>query len=579
MRIYIHSAPEDLATAQRLADLVAQQPNIAPDSPITVAAPADAVSAQRLIDENTMIVFLFSLKMYDLGDSYMSWLADLVEYALRAADPAGAKLVVDFRLDRVIVPEDSRLAEALSYTRVQHSSRSFSSEPLEEKLQGFAQTIAEYSTWKFYQNRDRRGFAPEDRLPALTREPKEDEGGFDWSPIEQERGPEMPSEPPPLAQTPPAGQAGEDFGGDGIEQERGLDWDAPAATPSAPQPPASQPAAPPPGVVGGLPMEEEPVGGVIPSPAPYPEQDQQQDERKEAPRQRGEAAPSSGLSGVDASTLQFSAYHPNTVAVSEWQTLIVYTYLAEALAQIQADAATFTELGSAPTVAKGQASRQVEKGVELTVEPHMEGVTFSPERETFIWRGDWRRTLFRFSGAADLAGREQRGWIDIYAGPMVPVARIDLTFPFHDDHGRQLAVRPPRGMIVSSNIYDAVFISYSHHDGEAFRQACDEYNRFGVTVYTDEQLEAGAQYEQVLSQRIAEANVFHLLWSPHSATSVECHKEWMAALQREPSERFIKPWFWRKPLSAPPAEFVAHHISFKYEPLRRSLWRPSTWFA
>jgi hypothetical protein len=162
---------------------------------------------------------------------------------------------------------------------------------------------------------------------------------------------------------------------------------------------------------------------------------------------------------------------------------------------------------------------------------------------------------------------------------MVPVARIDLTFPFHDDRGRQLATQPPRGMIVSSNIYDAVFISYSHRDTEAFRQARDEYQRFGVTVYTDEQLEAGAHWEQELRQRIAEANVFHLLWSPSSAASAECRKEWMAALQREPSERFIKPWFWRKPLSAPPAEFAEHRISFKYEPLRRSFWRPSTWFA
>jgi hypothetical protein len=328
--------------------------------------------------------------------------------------------------------------------------------------------------------------------------------------------------------------------------------------------------------VGGLPglPEYAPDGAPITSPAPYPKSEQQ-DQRKEASRQRGEVAPSAG----DASTLQFSAYHPNTVAVNTWQTLIVYTYLAEALAQIQADAATFTELGSTPTVASGQASRQVEKGVELTVEPHMEGVTFSPERESFVWRGDWRRTLFRFSGAADLAGREQRGWVDIYAGPMVPVARIDLTFPFHDDRGRQLATHAPRGMIVSSNIYDAVFISYSHRDGEAFHQACEEYERFGVTVYTDEQLEAGAHWEQELRQRIAEANVFHLLWSPSSAASAECRKEWMAALQREPSERFIKPWFWRKPLSAPPAEFAEHRISFKYEPLRRSLWRPSTWFA
>ena len=259
--------------------------------------------------------------------------------------------------------------------------------------------------------------------------------------------------------------------------------------------------------------------------------------------------------------------------------MLVYTYLSDALAQIQADAATFTELGSAPTVAKGQASRQVEQGVELTVEPHLEGVTFSPERESFIWRGDWHRSLFRFSGAAALAGGTREGWIDVYAAPMVPVARIDLAIPFHDGQSQQLAAQHPRGMVVTSNLYDAVFISYSHRDGEAFRQACDEYKRFGVTVYTDQNLPAGAQYESDLARMIAESNIFHLLWSSHSAGSLECRKEWQAALQREASERFIKPWFWKQPIVKVPDEFVQHRISFKFEPLRRSLWRPSTWFA
>jgi hypothetical protein len=78
---------------------------------------------------------------------------------------------------------------------------------------------------------------------------------------------------------------------------------------------------------------------------------------------------------------------------------------------------------------------------------------------------------------------------------------------------------------------------------------------------------------------IEAANVFHLLWSPHSARSLECRKEWLAALRREPSERFIKPWYWKQPLDPPPSELVEQRISFKYEPLRRSLWRPATWFA
>jgi hypothetical protein len=526
MRIYIQSAPEDLAIAQQLADLVAQQPALAPNSPITEAT-TDDVAAKQSIDQNQLIVFLLSSEALRVP-----WLVEVAEYATSAMR-RGEKIIVKATLRPYTTesPLDTALRGAYS---------------IEGSLTNLAIQIAYYSTWRPFISGGREGFVPTTDPPALE--------------------PEPPA-PPAEQVEPPAGYEGDAAGA--IDEERGPDQDRPVAAPSAPQPPE-----PPPEVVGGLP-DEAPGGAPIPAPAPSPEPEQQ-DQRKEASRQRGGAAP---LPDADASALQFSAYHPNTVAVDVWQTLIVYTYLAEALAQIQADAATFTELGSAPTVAKGQASRQVEKGVELTVEPHMEGVMFSPERESFIWRGDWRRTLFRFTGAADLAGREQQGWIDIYAGPMVPVARIDLTFPFHDDHGRQLAIQPPRGMVVSSNIYDAVFISYSHRDGEAFRQACDEYGRFGVTVYTDEQLEAGAQYEQELSQRIAAANVFHLLWSPHSAASVECHKEWMAALQREPSERFIKPWFWHKPLSAPPAEFVAHRISFKYEPLRRSLWRPSTWFA
>jgi hypothetical protein len=531
MRIYLQSAPEDRAIAQQLADLVAQQPTLASDSPITVEAPADAAVAKRLIDENSLVVFLISPEALRTP-----WLVEAAGHAASAMREA-RKLVVraTLRPYNADPPLDDALRGVAS---------------IEGSLKNLAIQIAYYSSWRPFFSGGRMGFRPTTEPPTL--------------------------DPEPEASTPPAEQAGEESGWSVIEQERGPASDMPAAPPSAPQPPAPRPPAPP-EVLGG--MKEEAPGGApdrapIPSPAPTADQNQQ-DARKEAPRQRGAAAPSAG----DTSTLQFSAYHPNTLTVSVWQTLIVYTYLDEALSQIQADAATFTELGSAPTVARGQASRQVEKGVELTVEPHMEGVTFSPERESFIWRGDWRRTLFRFAGAADLAGREQRGWIDIYAGPMVPIARIDLTFPFHDDHGRQLAVQPPRGMIVSGNLYDAVFISYSHRDGEAFRQACDEYERFGVAVYTDEQLEAGAQYEEELRRRITEANVFHLLWSPHSAASVECRKEWLAALGREPSERFIKPWFWRKPLSAPPAEFVQHRISFKYEPLRRSLWRPSTWFA
>jgi hypothetical protein len=240
-------------------------------------------------------------------------------------------------------------------------------------------------------------------------------------------------------------------------------------------------------------------------------------------------------------TLQFSAHYPSTISVEEWTTLLVYTYVAEALAQVQADVATFTTPCSAPTEVQAQSERAVANGVELTVEPHIEGVTFSPKSDPFIWRGVWRRSLFRCKSGGALDGREQKGWINICAAPMVPIARIDIAYSFRVNKQERLAIDPPRGMVVTSNCFDRVFICYSHRDRVAFDQACEEYQYFRITVYTDEQLEAGADFEDELATMIAKANLFHLLWSRHSARSPDCHKEILFALRREPTERFIKP--------------------------------------
>src|SRR5262249_7422789 len=131
--------------------------------------------------------------------------------------------------------------------------------------------------------------------------------------------------------------------------------------------------------------------------------------RHQAPfARRDEKATSSAGEGEP---LRFTSYHPSAVAPQEWATLLVYSHVAAALEQIQADAATFTELGSSPTAAQGTASRVVVEGVELIIEPHMEGVIFSPTTDSFIWRGGWHRSLFRFSGTAALAGTTQGGWI------------------------------------------------------------------------------------------------------------------------------------------------------------------------
>jgi hypothetical protein len=567
MRIYISSSREDLSVARRLAGQLPSHPILADASEVIVYTPLDnmalagtddassgewqesAARAEQQMADSGFIVLLLSPAAL-----LSPWVARDLDQVYRVRDARVMKFIVKFVL-QPISPDPAFDATLDGLQTVDAASLSL------DELVG---EVAYYATWRVRQTGGSIRFGPTKSRPAP---PETDDRDAPFAPgaaagesgaweIEEERGEDQyayPAAPPPPS-APPYIPQPPDVGG---------------VPPSAPPPPAYAPP-PPPGEAPSAPPYAQPAPAPQAPPPGYAD---------EPPVSRGRAPDVTTPSTQASGTLQFSAYHPNTVAVETWQTMLVYTFLSEALAQIQADAATFTELGSAPTVAKGQASRQVEQGVELTAEPHVEGVTFSPARESFVWRGDWHRSLFRFSGSSELAGRPQQGWIDIYAAPMVPVARIDLSIPFHDGHSQLLAARQPRGMVVTSNLYDAVFISYSHRDTEAFRQACDEYKRFGITVYTDQNLPAGAQYESDLARMIAESNIFHLLWSSHSSGSVECRKEWVAALQREASERFIKPWFWKQPLVKVPDEFAQHRISFRYEPLRRSLWRPSTWFA
>ncbi|MGE5334270.1 MAG: toll/interleukin-1 receptor domain-containing protein, partial [Nitrososphaerota archaeon] len=299
-----------------------------------------------------------------------------------------------------------------------------------------------------------------------------------------------------------------------------------------------------------------------------------------APPQAQPSAPPATRGGTPpaSETLQFSAYHPNEAPVDVWQTLLVYAHLPEHLTQVRADAGTFTELGSSPTLAQGQSLRQIARNVEITIEPHVEGVTFSPPRDSFIWRGEWHRSLFRYSGAKALAGTAQTGWIDIYAERISPICTIEVTFSFHDGVAATSLSAPPRGMAVTTNAFDTVFISYSHHDSEAMRQALETYQKMNITVYNDDQLPSGVNYERELARMIEAANVFHLLWSSASAHSPEVRNEWLRALASRKGERFIRPWYWQQPLVTPPAEMQARRISFRYERLRRRLLRPSTWF-
>ena len=384
--------------------------------------------------------------------------------------------------------------------------------------------------------------------PPVVDAPSAGAPSSDWWEIEEEREwSEPPSAPPPPPPPPPPAPAPEPA-------------PAPAPKPTA-QPPAP-PALPPPPAPGGAPSPTTPpaesVAGEVGSPIfTFPHR------RDRTPQ--------------PMEMLQFTAYHPNEAPVETSQTLLVYAHLGQHLQQVQRDAGTFTELGSAPATAQGTAQRKIPRNIEITVEPHVEGVTFSPAQDSFIWRGEWHRSLFRYTGTSALAGTVQRGRIDIYADRISPICTIEVAFSFHTGIP-STALVVPHGINVTSNVFDRVFISYSHGDQEAMRQARETYEKLGITAYHDDLLRAGENYEQRLAEMIRAANIFHLLWSEAAARSPEVRKEWVLALSADTTAQFIRPWYWQRPFVPPPPELQARKISFRYEHLRRRLFNPATWF-
>ncbi|HKW23186.1 MAG TPA: hypothetical protein VJO13_17510, partial [Ktedonobacterales bacterium] len=178
---------------------------------------------------------------------------------------------------------------------------------------------------------------------------------------------ELPSDEPapePEITAPSAGSSSNDWWE--IEEERG--WEEPSAAPPPPPPAAPEPAPAPeqpaaqPPAPGGAPSPYVPPAGSIAGEVGSPISPPPRPSRDRVPQAQA------------VETLQFTAYHPNEAPVETAQTLLVYAHLGQHLQQVQRDAGTFTELGSAPATAQGTAQRKIPRNIEITVEPHVEGV-------------------------------------------------------------------------------------------------------------------------------------------------------------------------------------------------------------
>lgn len=274
-------------------------------------------------------------------------------------------------------------------------------------------------------------------------------------------------------------------------------------------------------------------------------------------RQEVDQSPATGA--PSAADLQFTSFYPREVPAQEWQTLLVYSHVADALNAVRADALKFAEeLGERPRVMNAVASQPVERGTTLTIAPSCPGVRFNPERLSLSWDEDWQRSSFRFQADESLVGSAAVGEITVYVGPLI-LAILKFGVLVGDAQPDQ----SPENTQQQTALPVSVFASYSHDDTSVVLACRNAYRALGMTVNIDvDALRSGDQWDPRLLQLIEGSDVFQLFWSSHAAASEAVQREWRYALAHSRGAGYIRPVYWEQPLVAPPTELANVHFAY-----------------
>ena len=163
------------------------------------------------------------------------------------------------------------------------------------------------------------------------------------------------------------------------------------------------------------------------------------------------------------------------------------------------------------------------------------------------------------------------GEITIFVGPLI-IGTLNFTMLFNKKRypsfwdwlfkrSQPAAEHEERGKMYGK---DDVFISYSRKDTKVARACKIAYEALGLDVFLDEDdLMSGQYWQDELYRRIKRAKIFQIYWSKNYSQSTNCEREWKYALTQKKGEGFIRPVFWKKPLSPKPPKEL-NKFNFKY---------------
>nr|MDO8118193.1 toll/interleukin-1 receptor domain-containing protein [Candidatus Sigynarchaeota archaeon] len=194
------------------------------------------------------------------------------------------------------------------------------------------------------------------------------------------------------------------------------------------------------------------------------------------------------------------------------------------------------------------------RGIRFTVKPNVPGVEFIPAQETVTYDGDVIEVPFRFHAQEVESSRyRMAGTIDIYQESTL-AGHVPVIFTFSS--GGE-AFQGQAFTRIKRNLYDTIFVSYSHDDEHVVDVLTSAYKAKGDTILRDkETIKSGEYWKEKIKRMIEMADVFQLYWSHRASESEYVAFEWEYALKimNTKGEGFIRPLYWQKPMPDPPGK-------------------------
>lgn len=239
-----------------------------------------------------------------------------------------------------------------------------------------------------------------------------------------------------------------------------------------------------------------------------------------------------GRVGQPGDTVDMAAYGPKTFAPGG-------TVLVQAILHQPADADAARALAQEADADARRRGVQtlalpLARGDRVTIDLDVAGVTIDEPRQAAVWNGAPVNIQFFVAVPADhttpLAVRLTA------SRDSVPVGTIRFLVPVQA--GAAPGAPEPRGEALR---FSRAFISYTTADRPDVLERVQMLDLAGITVFQDVlSLEPGERWEKRLYEKIAEADLFVLFWSPRSSQSQWVLKEALYALEcgtRPPGER------------------------------------------